>query len=143
MVSYFYMPEHKLFNKEIPKDTPIHPNLTSSTYQSTTPINMVKLCDGICEYYCKEQGKSEGFDSCHRPSNKYNSNWNQIVDFSVRVTLKFDGWPPKIIGHLFYTTSSFVEFKLELQSRNIQFGSKSAIFCPMWPWNLLDDLEKQ
>ena len=24
-----------------------------------------------------------------------------------------------------------------------QFGSKSAIFCPMWPWNLIDDLEKQ
>ena len=58
--------------------------------------------------------------------------------------------PPKIIGHLFYTTSSFVhhfkaisEFKLELQSGNAQFGSKSAIFCPLWPWNLTDELEKQ
>ena len=66
------------------------------------------------------------------------------------MTLKFDGWPRKIIGHLFYTTSSFVhnfksigEFKLELQSGNAQFGSKSAILCPMWPWNLMDDLEKQ
>ena len=43
----------------------------------------------------------------------------------------------KIIGHLFYTTSSFVyhfkamgEFKLELQSGNAQFGSKSAIYFP-------------
>ena len=42
-----------------------------------------------------------------------------------RVTLKFDGWPWKTIGHLFYATSSFVqhfvatdEFKLELQSGN-------------------------
>ena len=34
------------------------------------------------------------------------------------------------------------EFKLELQSWNAQFGSKSAIFCPVWPWNLMDDLEK-
>ena len=41
----------------------------------------------------------------------------------------------KKIGHLFYATSSFVhhnitigEFKLELQSGNAQFGSKSAIF---------------
>ena len=39
----------------------------------------------------------------------------------------------KTIGHLFYATSSFVhhfvaigEFKLELQSGNAQFGSKST-----------------
>ena len=50
------------------------------------------------------------------------------------VTLKFDGWPWKIIGHLFSTTSNFVyyfkaigEFKLKLQSRNAPFGSKLAI----------------
>ena len=66
------------------------------------------------------------------------------------MTLKFDWWPWKTIGHLFYTTSSFVhhfksisELKLKLQSRNAQFGSKSAIFCPVWPWNLTDALEKQ
>ena len=35
-------------------------------------------------------------------------NWIQIIDFSARVTLKFDGWPRKIIGHFFYTTPSFV-----------------------------------
>ena len=46
-------------------------------------------------------------------------------DFFSRVTLKFDGWPSKTIGHLFYAASSFVqhfvaigEFKLELQSGN-------------------------
>ena len=33
------------------------------------------------------------------------------------------------------------EFKLELQSGNDQFGSKSAIFCPMWLWNLTNDLK--
>ena len=56
----------------------------------------------------------------------------------------------KTIGHLFYATSSFVhhfiaicEFKLELQSGNAQFGSKSAIYCPVWPWNLTDDLENK
>ena len=72
---------------------------------------------------------------------------DSIVDFSARVTLKFDGWPRKIIGHLFYTASNFVhhfkaidEFKLELQSGKFQFGSKSAIFlsrvtlkCDGWP----------
>ena len=54
------------------------------------------------------------------------------------VTLEFDEWPWKTIGHLFYTTPSFAhhfksigEFKLELQSGNAQFGSKWAIFCPV------------
>ena len=70
--------------------------------------------------------------------------------FFSRVTLKFDGWPWKAIGHLFYGASNFVhhfiaidEFKLELQSRNAQSGSNSTIFLAMWPWNLTYDLEKQ
>ena len=77
------------------------------------------------------------------------SNWIQSVNFSARVTVKFDGWPRKTIGH-FYTTSSFVhhfksigEFKLDLQSRNAQLGSKLVICYPVWPWNLMDDLGKQ
>ena len=67
-----------------------------------------------------------------------------------RVTLKFNGWPWKTIGHLFYATSSFVqhfvaigEFKLELQSGNTQSGSNSTIFRAVRPWNLTDDLAKQ
>ena len=59
----------------------------------------------------------------------------KIADFLSRVTLKFDGW--QTIWHLFYATSSFVnhfkaigEFKLEWQSGNAQFRSKSAIFIP-------------
>ena len=58
-----------------------------------------------------------------------------------RVTLKFDGWPWKTIGHLFYTTSSSVhhfksigEFKLELQSGNAQFGSKIGNFLSRVTW---------
>ena len=49
----------------------------------------------------------------------------KISQFLSRGTLKFDGWPRKTIGHLFYATSSFVyyfiamcEFKLELRSGN-------------------------
>ena len=74
----------------------------------------------------------------------------EIGDMLSRVTLKFDGWPWKTIGHLFYATSSFVqhfvpigEFKLELQSGNTQFGSKLTIILAVWPSNLTDDLEKQ
>ena len=56
---------------------------------------------------------------------------------------------PKIMGHVFYTASSFVhhlksisEFALELQSRNAQCGSNSMIFLAVWPCNLTYDLEK-
>ena len=151
-----------------------------------------------------EQGKSERFDSCDRPSNltqigfkssifqplwpwnlmddpkKKNNRapllcyfklfasfhshwwiqtgvtvWKPLIWVNInaclsRVTLKFDGWPWKTIGHLFYATSSFKhnlvtigEFKLELQSGNAQFGSNSTISRAVWPWNLTDDLEKQ
>ena len=76
--------------------------------------------------------------------------WVKIDDFFSRVTLQCDVWPWKTIGHLFYATSSFVhhflaigDFKLELQSGNTQFGSNSTIFRAVWPWNLMDDLEKQ
>ena len=60
------------------------------------------------------------------------------------MTLKVDGWPRKTIGHLFYTTSSFVrhfksigEFKLELQFENSRFGSKLIFFfvpCDLAIW---------
>ena len=76
--------------------------------------------------------------------------WVKIGDLLFRVTLKFDRWPWKTIGYLFYVASSFVhhliaigEFNLKLKSGNPKFGSKLAIYCPVWAWNLTDDLEKQ
>ena len=75
---------------------------------------------------------------------------SKSIIFLSRVTLKFNVWPWKTIGHLFSATSSFVhhfvaigDFKLELQSGNAQFGSNSTIFRAMWPSNLTYDLEKQ
>ena len=70
------------------------------------------------------------------------------------MTLKFDEWPRKTIGHFFYTTSSFVhhfksidEFKLELQSRNAQIRVKIGNFvCCVtlkfdgWPWKTIEHL---
>ena len=74
----------------------------------------------------------------------------EIGDMLSLVTLKFDWWPWKTIGHIFYATSSFVqhfvaigEFKLEFKSGNSQSGSNSTIFRTVWPWNLTDDLEKR
>ena len=75
--------------------------------------------------------------------------WVKIDNFLFRVTLKFDEGPWKTTGNLFWTMSSLVHhfkaisaFKLELQSGIALFESKSAIVCPLWPWNLTDDLEK-
>ena len=66
------------------------------------------------------------------------------------MTLQFDVCAWKTIGHLFYSTSSFVhifvaigEFKLELQSGIAQSGSNSMISRALWPWYLTYDLEKQ
>ena len=63
--------------------------------------------------------------------------WVKIGEFLSRVTLKFDAWHWKTIGHLFYALSGFVhyfiamcQFKMELQSGNAKFGSKSAFFVP-------------
>ena len=105
---------------------------------------------GITGVNLREQGKSEGFESCDRPIVRKRPIWVKMGDVLYRVTLKFDGWPWKIIGHLSFAVSSFVqhfiaigEFKLELQFGNAQFGSKSTIFLAVWPCNLTYDLEKQ
>ena len=97
-----------------------------------------------------EQGKSEGFESCDWPIVRKHPILVKIGDALYRMTLKFDGWPWKTIGHLSFAVSSFVqhfiaigEFKLELQSGNAHFGSNSTIFRAVWPWNLTDDLQKQ
>ena len=92
--------------------------------------------------YMMKQGKSEGFESCDRPIVRKRPIWLKIGDVLSRVTLKFDGWPWKTIGHLSFAVSSSVqhfiaigEFKLELQSGNAQFGSNLTIFRAVWLWN--------
>ena len=56
-----------------------------------------------------EQGKSEGFESCDRPIVQKRPIWVKIGDALSCVTLKFDGWPWKTIGHLSFAVSSFVQ----------------------------------
>ena len=64
----------------------------------------------------------------------------KIVDFSVRVTFKFDERPRKSIGHLFYVTSSFVlvvicGFNMEMP----KLGQN--LLWPLLPWPLTSDLD--
>ena len=71
--------------------------------------------------------------------------WVKMDDFLSRVTLQFDAWHWKTIGHLFYATSSFVhhfvaigDFKLELQSGNAQFGQIRRFLepCDLEIWQM-------
>ena len=58
-----------------------------------------------------------------------------------RMTLKNYRTPLLYYIKLVHHFKAMSEFNIELQSGNAQFGSKSAIFCPVRPWNLADDLE--
>ena len=59
------------------------------------------------------------------------------------MTLKNNRAP--LLGYIKLCTlfQSISKFKLELQSGNAQFRLKLGIFCPLWAWNLMDDLQKQ
>ena len=74
--------------------------------------------------------------------------WVKFDDFFSRVTLKFDGWPWKTIGHLFYPISSFVYHSYPLVNSNWSYspetsnlGQNRRFFLALWPSILTDDLE--
>ena len=84
-----------------------------------------KLCAAFCTHWWIQTGHlfyaSSNLRDLIAATGLVISNWIQIVNFSARVSVKFDGWPCNTIGHLFYATSSFVhhfvaigEFKLQL-----------------------------
>ena len=99
-------------------------------------LRYFKLCAAFRSHWCIQTGVTV----------RKGQIWVKLDHFYSRVNLKFKGWPCKSIGHLSYTTSSFVhhfvpigELKLKLQSRNAWCGSKSTIFLAMWPRNFTDD----
>ena len=89
-----------------------HLGSNSTIFSAVWPWNLTDVL---------EQSKSEGFESCDRPIVRKCPIWVKIGDVLSLVTLKFDGWPWKTIGHLSCAVSSFVqhfiaigELKLEL-----------------------------
>ena len=100
-------------------------------------------CFKLCATFHSHWWIQTGFTVRKRPI------WVKFDEFKSYVTLKFDVWPWKTTEHLFNATSSSVHHlgtigvsKLELQSGNAQFGSKSLIFLAVCPCNLTYDLEK-
>ena len=100
-------------------------NFTDELEKNTAPI----LCySKLCASFHSHLWIQTGVTVRKRPI------WVKIGNFSSPVTLKFDGWPWKIVGHIFYATSSFVhlfiavgEFKLELQSGNARIWAKFVL----------------
>ena len=103
--------------------------------------------------YIFKQGKSEGFDTWDPPCNLAH------IDFSARMTLKFEGWPQKTIGNLFRGPRNYMchliticEFKLKMcmhlnktNPRNFiaATGLKilfKSIFRPLWSCNWTDTI---
>ena len=131
---WMYTPSFKLISQSMLKKSP--ENADGRTDRRT---------DGHCHGIMK-QGKSEGFESCDRPIVRKRPIWVKIGDVLYRVTLKFDGWPWKTIGHLSFAVSSFVkhfiaigEFKLELQFGNAPIWVKFDVF-DVWPWKTIGHL---
>ena len=76
--------------------------------------------------------------------------WVKIGDFLSSVACKFDGWHWKTVGHVFHASSNFVshfiaisEFKTGVAVWRRPIWVKIGVFCPLWHWDLADDLEKQ
>ena len=133
-------------------------NLTQIGFKSSIfqPVWLWNLMDDLEKLKGTSSSLHQALCIILNPS--VNSNWSYCPEMLnsgenqrfIVPSSKFDWWPWKTTGHLFYVASSFVhhfiaigEFKLKLQSGNAQFGSKSVIYCPVWPWNLTEDFEKQ
>ena len=90
----------------------------------------------LCASFCSHLWIQTGVTARNCPI------WVKISDIFSCVTLKFDRWPWKTIGHLFYVTSRFVHhcvaicvFKLELQSRNPHLGhNRFFVLCDLGIW---------
>ena len=54
-------------------------------------------------------------------------------NFKSRATLKFDGWPCKTIGHLFYATSSFLHHFIAIgEFTNLSYSPETPNLGQIW-----------
>ena len=98
---------------------------------------IVSRIDMWTQPHVLQQGKSEGSDSCDRPSNL---NLDSNRRFSARVTAKFDGWHRKTID--LYASSSAVQ-KVQKRLIRVEIGdilSRVTLKCDGWPWKKIEHL---
>ena len=96
--------------------------------------------------YWYKQGKFEGFDSCDWPSNLIQIGFKSPFCLAC-VTLKFDGWPRQIIGHLFMPCQAFCIISKTYGNANWSYSPETSnlgqnrLFLPLltfkfdgWHW---------
>ena len=99
-------------------------------------------------FLCK-QGKSGGFDSCDRPSKLTQIRfklpifqpvwpWNLMDDLE-----KLNGISSTLHQALYIISNPSVNSNWSYCPETLNSGQNLWFFCPVWPWNLMDDLEKQ
>ena len=133
-------------------------DITNTLCNATIVMCMWKLISNLLEFihghihdqFLKKQGKSEGFDSCDRPSNLTQIGFKS----SIFRPCDLEIWwmTQKIIRHVFYTTSSFNLCIISDPSGNSNWryspetanlSQNRRFFLAVWPSNLTYDLEKQ
>ena len=122
------------------ENSPVASPLKGSVTRKMFPFDDVIMNRNTDWFYVKtdisvfelNKANLRDLNNCDRPSSH-----TQIVDFSARVPLKFDGWPRKIIGDLFYITSSFVRHLKRSVNSNwsycpetLNLGQNRCFFVP-------------
>ena len=102
-----------------------------------------------CRLHIK-QGKSEGFDSWDWPSNltqigfKLNHQFFVLCDLEIwGMTLKNNRAPHLCCFKLCASFHNYQWIQTQVAVWKHPIWVKICYFCPLWPWNLTDDLEKQ
>ena len=93
------------------------------------------------------QGKSEGFDSCNWPSNHTQTGFKSSIfqpvwSWYLMDDLKNNRVPLPYYIKL-YASFPLVNSNWSYSLETLNSGQNWRFFWPMWPWNLMDDLEKQ
>ena len=117
---------------------------TVSSMSATTTLIVLYICTiffirtelNYLHNLSFEQGKSEGFDSCNRPSN-----WIQIIDCSACVTLKFDRWPEKQQGTSFILSQALCIISNPVMNSNWSYSLETLSSGRNWWYFVLCDLE--
>ena len=117
-------------------------------YPGTNGYELYKT--GILKFAdLNEQGKSQGSDSCDRPSNLTEldpSHWFfSPCDIDIWMDDLENRAPLLYYIKLFLCIISnpSVNSNLSYRPETLNLGQNRHFSCAVWPWNLIDDFEKQ